>query len=86
VNNQNFMQKANQLGIFFVIIFVGCFVWYYIRPADQDLHLRLFRLAFFGYQDMGVMSFILGAVQSYIWGYIGVGLWLISGGLMGRNR
>jgi hypothetical protein len=75
----NYWQCANQFGLFLVILFVICFFWFYIRPVEQDLHLRLLRLSFFGFNDMGVLSFILGAIQSYIWGYIGVGIWCLAG-------
>lgn len=76
---ESFWKRANRLGIFFVLLFVVCFVWYFIRGAEEELHMGLLRLSFFGYNDMGVMSFILGAVQSYVWAYIFTGLWLLAG-------
>lgn len=70
---------ANGLGVFFVVLFVICFFWYYIRPVEQELHISLLRLAYFGFDGMNLSSFILGAVQSYIWAYIAVGIWYLVG-------
>lgn len=75
----NYWKCANAVGIFLVALFVICFVWYYVRPVEQELHLRLFRMAFFGFDEMNVASFVLGAIQSYVWGYVGVGLWTLAG-------
>ena len=74
----SFWKLANRVGIFFVLLFVVCYIWYFVRGAEADLHMRLLRLAFFGYNDMGVMSFVLGAVQRYVWAYIFVGLWWLA--------
>ena len=75
-----YLKDANRLGIFFLILFGICFAWYFVNPVAQDLHLDLLRLTFFGYTDMDVLSFVWGAIQSYVWAYIFVGLWyLVSG-------
>lgn len=74
---ESFWKCANRLGLFIVLLFIVCFIWYFVRGAEADLHMRLLKLAFFGYNDMGVMSFILGAIQSYVWGYIFTGLWCL---------
>lgn len=69
-NKCNYWKCANRIGLFLVVLFVICFIWYYVRSVEQDLHLRLLKLSFFGFSGMNITSFILGAVQSYIWGYI----------------
>ncbi len=76
----NCLANSHRVGLFFVLLFVICFVWFYIRPVEQGLHLNLLRLSYFGYDGMNVTSFIFGAIQSYIWGYIAVGLWYLTGG------
>ena len=78
-NKNNFLQHANHLGLFLTLLFVVCFIWYYLRPAEQNLHLQLLKLSYFGFSGMNFGSFILGAVQSYLWGYIFFGLWQLSG-------
>lgn len=78
-NKYNYWKCANKIGLFFVSLFLLCFVWYYIRPVEQDLHLRLFRLSFLGFSGMNLASFILGAIQTYVWAYIVVGLWRLFG-------
>lgn len=70
---------ANRIGLFLVILFVICFIWYYIGPGDKSLHLRLFQLSFYGFSGVNFGSFILGAIQSYIWAYIGLGIWQLVG-------
>ncbi|MBT3948861.1 hypothetical protein HOF40_02120 [Candidatus Parcubacteria bacterium] len=65
---------ANHIGFFFVLLFVVCFAWYFIHPVEQEMHLAMFRMSFFGFSGMNFVSFVLGAIQVYVWGYILVGL------------
>ncbi len=74
---ESFWKCANRLGMFFVLLFIVCFIWYFVRGAEVELHMQLLKLSFFGFKDMGVMSFILGAIQSYVWGHIFTGLWCL---------
>lgn len=71
----NYLKSANRIGLLLAGLFVICFIWYYIRPVEQGLHLQLLRLSFFGFSGMNLVGFILGLVQSYIWGYIILGVW-----------
>ncbi len=75
----NYWKCANSIGLFLVILFAICFFWYFMRPIEQDLHLRLFKMAFLGFNNMNPLSFIFGAIQTYIWAYIGVGIWYLIG-------
>lgn len=75
----SYWRCANRVGLLLVALFVFCFLWYYLRPVEQELHLKLLRMSYFGFNDMGGLSFILGAVQTYIWGYIAVGIWWLLG-------
>lgn len=79
MKNNPYWQCANRWGLFLAVLFVLCFIWYYLRP-DPELHFRLLRQAFFGYSGMNPASFILALIQAYIWGYIGVGVWYLVGG------
>lgn len=74
----DFFKQANRLGIFFVILFFMCFVWFYIQPVERELHVRLLRLSFFYFYDMNFMAMVSGALQSYVWGYIGVVSWVLA--------
>ena len=74
-NKINYLNFANRLGIFLVVLFVICFAWYYIRSVEQGLHLQLFRLFYFGFSEMNFSAFILGAIQTYLWAYILMGTW-----------
>lgn len=78
-NKSSYWQYANRVGLFLVVLFVICFAWYYIRPVEQELHLKLLKLSFFGFNGMNLISLILGAIQSYIWGYIAVGVLRLVG-------
>ncbi len=72
------LRTGNKVGIFLALLFIVCFIWYWVNPVHQELHMQLLELSFFGYEGMTIGSFILGLVQSYIWGYIGVALWCLS--------
>jgi len=74
-NKNNYFQHSNHLGLFFIVLFVICFVWFYLMSTEKELHEQLFRLTFLGFSGMNFWGFILGAIQSYVWGYIFVGLW-----------
>jgi len=82
--NNNFVKTANQLGIFFVILFIICFAWYYLK-GQTELHLQLLRLTFFGYSGMNVVSFVLAAIQAYVAGYVLVGLWQLAAMVSGKK-
>lgn len=73
-----FWKCAHHLGIFFALLFIICFFWW--RPADlRDFHLSGLRMAFLGFDGFNAKSFVLGLVQSYLWAYVGIALWLIAG-------
>jgi len=71
--------KVYKLGLFFVLLFTVCFLWYYLIPVEKILHESLFKLSFLGFTGMNILSFLLGAIQSFFWAYIFYGLWKISG-------
>lgn len=75
----NYWRCANRIGLFFVILYIVCFVVHYINPVDAELRVKLFQMAFFGFSGMNFVSFLLGLVQVYIWGYLGLGLWFLVG-------
>ncbi len=81
-NNKNqFISRANQLGTFFVILFIICFAWFFLRSGSAEiksLHNNLLALSFFGWSGFDAKSFILGSIQSFIWGYIAVLLWQLA--------
>ena len=78
-NNCSYLNCANRVGLFLSTLFIICFLWYYINPVEQDLHLKLFRMTYFGFQGMGIVSFIFGLIQTYIWGYVVVGILRLIG-------
>ena len=81
MNNQNctYMRCANSIGLFLAVLFIICFAWFYIRPMEQGLHLSLLSMSYFGFNGMNFASFISGLIQTYIWGYIIVGIWRLVG-------
>jgi len=40
--------------------------------------MALFRMSYIGFQDMNFLGFILGLIQSYIWGYVAIGAWQLT--------
>lgn len=73
-----YIKKSHRLGVFFIMLFAICFAWSFIYPVAHSLHIDMFRMSFIGFQETNVIGFILGAVQVYIWAYLGIGLWMIS--------
>jgi hypothetical protein len=72
---KEYPKCANKIGLFFLVIYILCFIWYFVNPAERELHLKLWQIMFLGFSGMNVLSFIYGAVQTYIWAYIVVGVW-----------
>jgi len=85
-NKTNYWQQANRLGLFFIMLFIVCFLWFYLRTAEKELHEQLFRLTFLGFSGMNLWGVILGAIQSYVWGYLFVGVWQGISKLSGLNK
>jgi hypothetical protein len=75
----NFWKCAHAIGIFLAILFAICFAWYFVNPVDQELHMRMLRMSYIGFSDMNLVSFVLGLVQTYVWAYVGVGIWHLVG-------
>lgn len=71
---------AHKFGLGLAVLFVICFLWYFINPVEQELHLSLLKLSYIGFSGMDALSFILGLVQTYIWGYIVVAAFKVAGG------
>lgn len=70
---------ANRIGLFLVLLLVLCFLWGSVNTTEPELHLRNLRLMFLGFSGLNVASFVLAAIQVYVWAYIGVGLWQLVG-------
>lgn len=70
-----FLKMANKVGLFFVAMAILCGLWYYIMPVEKDLHFKLWQMSFLGFTGLNFLSVILVLIQSYIWGYIVVGVW-----------
>lgn len=88
MDNQNFWKLGTRIGVFFVILFIICFAWFYIRggsPEIKQLHENLLALSFLGWSGMSVASFILGLIQTFIWGYVAVALWNLSGAFFKKS-
>jgi hypothetical protein len=83
---KNYWAWAHKLGIFFIIFFVACFVWYYIHPVNPELQLQALQIQFFGFSGMNFPSFILAAIQSYIWGYLVAILWMLACGCSNKCK
>ncbi|MBI4427278.1 MAG: hypothetical protein HY569_02250 [Candidatus Magasanikbacteria bacterium] len=75
----NYWRCANRIGLFLALLFILCFTVHYFRPVDAELRVKLFQMAFFGFSGMNFVSFVLGLIQSYIYAYIGLGLWFLVG-------
>lgn len=72
-------KLGNKIGLFFVFLSVLCFVWYFIHPVEQELHLSMLRMSFFWFSGMNGLNMLLALVQMYIFGYVVAGLWFLAG-------
>ena len=73
------LKSANHVGLFLIALYALCWVWYFVHPVEQELHLKMWQMSFWGFEGTNVMSFVLGAIQTYVMGYILVGLWCLTG-------
>jgi hypothetical protein len=80
---KDFVKHSNHLGIFLIILFIGCFLWYWIHPVQKEFHLKFLQSAFFGFKNMNILSFIFGIISSYIYGYVFYTFWALSSYLSG---
>jgi len=83
--NCGYWKCATRVGLFLGALFAICFVWFYVQPAQGDLHKSLLELSFLGWTGMNATSFILGLAQSIIWGYLFVGVWVLVGCCSGNT-
>lgn len=74
-----YLKCSNAIGLFLAILFAICFAWYFINPVKQEMHLAMFKITYYGFQEMNLIGFILGAAQSYIWAYVAVAVWYLVG-------
>ena len=75
------MCCAMKVGMFFAVLFVLCFArsWAWGDAGLQALHLSLLKVTFLWFTGINAISFVLGLVQSFIYGVAVVGIWrLIS--------
>lgn len=79
MNNQknSYLKISNHIGLFLVVLFTICFLWYYIQSGERGLHIELFKMAYFGFNGMKLSDFILGAIQTYFWAYIFVAVYYL---------
>lgn len=82
MQHRSYTRLAMRVGIFFGLAFAVCFMWYWVRGGGTEVqayHLLGLKLAFFGFSGMNLISFVAGAVQSFVWGLIATGLWRLAG-------
>ena len=70
---------GNRIGLFFVFLSVLCFVWHFIYPVGQELHVAMLKIHFLWFSGFNAVSIVLALIQMYIFGYIVSGVWLLAG-------
>lgn len=62
---------ALAIGVLGALFFVICILWYYVLPAElQQLHVDLLRVSLPGFTWLTVGTFILGLVESFVYGFV----------------
>lgn len=77
MKNNKEVRQATRLAVFLGLLFVVCFIGYYVR-GTQEVHREFLSLMFWGFTGMNVESFVSGLAQSVIDGYVGYGLWRLT--------
>lgn len=80
-------QVALSLATLFAIGFVVCYLWVYTSNAPDliKMHIDWFRIAFLGFSGMGFVSFLSGLIQSFIWGILVGGVFVLIYNALGKK-
>jgi len=72
MSNQSTRQTSLALATVLGALFIVCFFWGYTisDPAVNSLHMNMLRMSFPGFTGLTLTSFILGLIQSVIWGLL----------------
>ena len=73
-----FFKQGHKIGIFFVLLTIVWLAWVYLQPAERLLNVQLLQLNFLEFSGMNWFSIVLAMIQSYIWGYLAFGMWLVA--------
>ncbi len=71
----NHTYFTHRLGLFFVAAYTLCFFWGFIYPVEMELHMRMLRMMFVGFEGLDSTSFFYGAVQVYMWAWLYAFAW-----------
>ena len=71
MNHLRTTQTGTIVGILSVVFFLLCMAWGLLLtdPVLKELHVNLLRIALPGF-SMSLIGFIIGAVESFIYGWI----------------
>ncbi len=73
------LKHGSRVGLLLVLVFIISFAWYWLHPVNQTLQMQILEIYYYGFSGMNFPSFALGAIQSYVWGFVFVGLWCLVG-------
>jgi len=67
------LQHAATVGVFIMVLYILCLLWRFSMtdPAVANFHLLALKTAFPGFQGFDLLSMVLGAAISFIYGFIG---------------
>lgn len=76
----DYKHIAVPLGLMFSLLYFVAYFWGYTESdlTVKALHLNVLRLAFLGFTGLNGVSFLLGLVQSFVWGLIVAGLFFFG--------
>ena len=68
----DYKHMAVPLGLMFALLYFVFYFWSYTvtEPAVKELHINLLKLVFFWFNGLNGISFLLGLIQSFVWGLI----------------
>lgn len=78
MKKSHFSQLGWTVSLFFVVLYLICLGWGYLLtdPALKTLHEQLLALTFPGFIWLSWGSFFWGLVLSFVYGWIGVGIFV----------
>ena len=65
------------VSVFSVLSYALCFLWAYTLAGDQkEMYINWLRMSYLKFAGIDVVSFLSGLVQTFVWGWIGVAVFV----------
>jgi len=74
-NSIDIVRFGWTLSLAISLFYIVDFIWGFTLPVDvQTKYMELLSIAYIGFTGFDVLSFILGLIQVFIWGWVIAGI------------